>query len=217
MVFFEKNRIPASCRELYGETVGYTVGEDVGILCSEDEAYERLCEVADASVGMPITAVLRFDGAPGEREQTFRSRVRAVYRASVWGQFSLLCAGAAIPEHVHSISEALRDAFCELEIEGREFNGFIKKGILIDTPLLLYRFPLHAKFDFLCIDPERICTMCTGKDLRADCSSEIITDITNLLCTDPSAEAALRISSDARISEICKALPEIKIDRLYVW
>ena len=216
MVFFEKNSIPASCRELYGETVGYTVGEDVGILCSEDEAYERLCEVADASVGMPITAVLRFDGAPGEREQTFRSRVRAVYRASVWGQFSLLCTGAAIPEHVHSISEAVRDAFCELESEGREFNGFIKKGIEIDAPLLLYKFPTYLKFDFFCFDIDRLAHLCACCDETDAVKRVLAEDIFALCDASLGAELAVKCKSCSDGRDAAGLFPKKAVKRIYV-
>ena len=114
---------------------------------SEEKAYEYFCSFADKHIGTPITAIASLGGRSAESKLLFRSRIRAIYRASVWGQFSLLCSGAISSSDVSEVVESLKDVFCELESEGREFNGFIKKGILIDTPLLLYRFPLHAKFD----------------------------------------------------------------------
>lgn len=216
MVFFEKNKAHVFCPGLYGETVGYTVGEDIGIVCSEDEVYERLCEAADASIGIPITAVLRFEGTPGEREQTFRSRVRAVYRASVWGQFSLLCVGASLPEHVCSIYEALRDAFCELESEGREFNGFIKKGIEIDTPLLLYKFPTYLKFDFFCFDIDRLMHLCACRD-ESDALKRVISDdILSLCSSSHGTELAVRSLDVAQARRISDCLPSESVKRIYV-
>ena len=184
---------------------------------SEDEAYEYFCAFADKHIGTQITAIAAFDGEAADNKLLFRSRIRAIYRASVWGQFSLLCSGAISSGDISEIAESLKDVFCELESEGREFNGFIKKGVIIDTPLLLYRFPSYARFDFLCIDLERICAMCTGKNLGSGYSSEIIKDVTHLFDANPSSEIALKVSSGAIISETQKMLSERNIDRVYVW
>ena len=208
--FQDKNHTSLAFDEL-------VAGHRLDIASSEDEAYEYFCAFADKHIGTQITAIASFNGEAAENKLLFRSRIRAIYRASVWGQFSLLCSGAISSNDISDIVESLKDVFCELESEGREFNGFIKKGIVIDTPLLLYRFPPYAKFDFLCIDLERICDMCTGKDIISEYSSEIIKDVTHLLDANPSSEIAIKASSIAMISKIRKMLSETNIDRIYVW
>ena len=54
-------------------------------------------------------------------------------------------------------------AFRELLEENHEFNGFIPKGILVDTPFaLLSKIPTEG-FDFLCYDVEKISVLMAGE------------------------------------------------------
>ena len=40
----------------------------------------------------------------------------------------------------------------ELDTEKREFNGFIPKGITVETPIMLLERPIHRLLDLFCLD-----------------------------------------------------------------
>ncbi|MBE6577496.1 MAG: hypothetical protein E7653_05100 [Ruminococcaceae bacterium] len=117
----------------------------------EQKYYEYLCELADTNTGAELVACA--NACDSDR---FISDTRAIYRAGVWGKFSLLCTCVCTPEHADELVMLLHKVFCMLEDEGREFNGFIPKGILVDTPLLLLSKPKHSVIDFFCLDFERL-------------------------------------------------------------
>lgn len=197
------------------ESIGYIVGEELDLLCSEDKSYEYFCNVADTFIGSPITAVARFASNYPDYSSLFRSRIRAVYRSSVWGQFSLLCEGISTPDELSECSSILKEAFCELEGEGREFNGFIEKGICIDTPMALYNIPDHLRFDFLCFDFKRLLYLCTGikdSDIGAkELASHIIS-----ICSDRRiSEIAVKAYTDEDPSEISQTFYPLKIKKFF--
>lgn len=139
---------------------GVVVTDNLGAEAGEEEIYEYFCDIADRNTGAKIVAsVPMHDG-----EAAFLSHVRAVYRAGVWGRFSILCTGVFTPEHTDRCVSVLHSAFRELDGEGREFDGFMRKGIAIETPIqLLARHRLGA-FDFFCLDTaalvRRFCASC---------------------------------------------------------
>lgn len=132
---------------LGGEFCGVVIGKEKLAGLGENAMYEYLCDVSDRHTGIRIAVELEFDDP-----QSFAERVRAVYRAGVWGRFSLICSGVSAPERTRECVGLLHAAFCELEAEGREFNGFIPKGMAIDTPLLLLGEPMHRMIDFFVLD-----------------------------------------------------------------
>lgn len=99
----------------------------------EESVYDFLCDIADRNTGVRIVAQTEYDSGVLER-------IRGVLRAAVWGRISLLCR-ANTPEETESFFSLTHTAFCALESEGREFNGFIPKGLRIDTPIMLLSPP----------------------------------------------------------------------------
>lgn len=143
-----------------GLVVGYGLPDGTG----EEAAYEYFCDIADKNTGAKIVASVPM----GDGGAAFVSRVRAVYRAGVWGRFSLLCSGVFTPEHTDRCISILHSAFRELDGEGREFDGFMRKGIVIETPIqLLARHRLRA-FDFCCLDTDALVRrFCASDDTDA--------------------------------------------------
>lgn len=130
---------------------------------TEEEMYDDLCDIADRNTGARIVAVVTMD----EREDTFASHVRAVYRAGVWGRFSLLCRGVNTPEHTDRCITVLHSVFRELDEGGREFNGFIPKGIVIDTPAQLLKGRRMGAFDIHCFDIDTLVyRFCVSNDVK---------------------------------------------------
>ncbi len=119
----------------------------------EGTAYEYFCDIADKNTGIRLISKIQDSGD----ESIFISQIRAVYRAGVWGRFSILCGGISTPEKYQRCIYSLHSAFRELDGEGREFNGFIPKGMLVDTPLMLLFHQKFKAFDFYCLDIDAIC------------------------------------------------------------
>ena len=90
------------------------------------------------------------------------SEIKAAYRAAVYGEIFLLFGDIFTKEDAESARERARRAFCELIEEHHEFNGFIPKGILVDTPLALLSNLSVQGFDFFCYDIEKISLLLTG-------------------------------------------------------
>ncbi len=139
---------------------GFVVGDELSEDADEDAAYDFFCEVADRNTGARLVATVPC-GTDGERA---KSRIRAVYRAGVWGRFSLLCTGISGTEGTERCLSLIHAAFRELDREGREFNGFMPKGITVHTPLMLLTPPRHRFFDLFCLDYPSLMRGFTGSE-----------------------------------------------------
>lgn len=141
-------KLPQSADELPHGCNGVLVGTELdGAMC-ETEAYEHFCDVAERFTGAQLVAVADLSSG----NDCFISRVRAIYRAGVWGRYSLLCKGIKTPENATLCISLIHQAFRLLDEEGREFNGFMPKGVFIDTPLILLSAPTCRMLDFFVID-----------------------------------------------------------------
>lgn len=144
---------------------------------SEEERLERLCALAEVLPRRTLTVLIE----PSSRSallSNLHTWVRSVFLASVYGRFSLLIGGAV---SARELSCALREiwlCFCELEAEGREFNGYISKGVLIDTPLLLSARTMDG-VDRICYDLYKLSRFSVGD---------------HLLCEDDWAELSSRLA-----------------------
>ncbi len=219
VIFFDYSMASQSlpCLEEIGNTAcGRIAGDDLDALCSEEEAYEYFCDVGDKFIGIPITAIARFEADSNERAALFRTRVRAIYRASVWGQFSLLCAGISTPHELKECCGILNEAFCELAGEGREFNGFIEKGIVIDTPMMLYNLPRHSGFDFSCFDIEKLRQLCTGAEHGDRGWRELADHIEQICLGNDKREIAIKSPSLEYAQKAEKSLDGLRIIKIFL-
>lgn len=113
----------------------------------EETVYDGLCELADRFAGTRIVVKIR-------SEERLLEQVRGVLRAAVWGRISLTH-DAKTPAFADRYMEISHTAYRSLEKEGREFNGFIPKGIWISTPMLLLS-PPDRYADFFVLDAKAI-------------------------------------------------------------
>ena len=132
---------------------GIVIGKQLPSDADEDKSYDFFCDAADENTGKIIVATVNFSKDHPER---MLSSIRAVYRAGVWGRFSLLCTSVTSPESADQCISLMHTAFRQLDGEGREFNGFIPKGIEISTPLMLLCPPKHRMIDFFCVDYDHL-------------------------------------------------------------
>ena len=146
------------------EADGYLIDPDSFFLPHrepEDGCYELLCDIAERAPGLPLTVIADLNRYTGSHER-FHAHVRGLFRGSVYGNFSMVLRGILTEEELRQCLREIHRIFCELEIEGREFNGYIPKGILIRAPLLLTEEIAFDGVDFLCFDLERLYGLMTG-------------------------------------------------------
>ena len=129
-----------------------------------EHLYETLRALTEEAPEKSIAALV-VTNDPDVREEMIKS----VFRASVYGEISLLFGNVFTKEDAAGIKEDAKRAFCSLLEEEREFNGFIPKGPLIDTPLALLSNGTMQGWDFFCLDEARVCDLlCGSAALRSE-------------------------------------------------
>lgn len=129
----------------------------------------RLCSAHELSLGGDI-----FEGALGllesnaerglcvslELSSTDRDRLwsesEALLLAAVYGELSIMLSDFCSASELGEASALLHSVFCELEAEGREVNGCVARGILIDSPIWLWQRARLGRCDFICFDFDRL-------------------------------------------------------------
>ena len=130
-----------------------------------EELFEGLRDLAESRYGESVTVRLHFPrGARGREELT--EDCEAVLRAAVYGDFSLQLEGYFSEGEIEDALDMLYRAFCRLESEGREFNGFLKRGILVDAPVWLMQRDPFPNADFICFDFDAITARMMGIEER---------------------------------------------------
>ncbi len=137
---------------------GVSIGAELSTDADEQQAYEYLCEISDRYMGIPITV----EADASADTEKFEERVRAVYRAGVWGRFSLLCSCISTPEQAKERILSMHKVFRELDDKRREFDGFMPKGLLIDTPIMLLEGAQIKTVDFFHVDVEKLQCLLSG-------------------------------------------------------
>lgn len=168
-----------------------------------DGEYKRLCELADTNTGVRIVAEVRFDGGTAD----FCRHVTNVFRAGVWGRFSLLCKDVYTPTRRRECALAIHSVFRELDVSGREFNGFIPKGIVIDTPALLLDSDGARELDLYCIDVDSLINRFCGLTGDGEYNERIYRYVEDFCLRAERARIALRLRRGAH-TELCERLCE---------
>ena len=160
----ELNEMPSPLyllKERNGE--GLLLNADVAQ--SQGELFDLLTELAESPHALPLSVELKVPKTELERER-FIECIEAIFRAAIYGSFSLLLSDFTCTSDVSSALACMHEVFCLLEDEGREFNGYIKKGLVIDSPLWLMRPSPMKKPDILCFDLDRLLSQLIGTPLE---------------------------------------------------
>jgi phosphotransferase system enzyme I (PtsI) len=82
----------------------------------------------------------------------FKTQLRALLRASVYGNLSILFPMISHVEQIHAIQNILKETRCELTNEGTSFSADVKLGVMIETPAAaLLSEQLAKEIDFFSI------------------------------------------------------------------
>lgn len=128
-----------------------------------EELTQQLITTAEELCGTPLTLGIQ---APRdeEGEERFRREAEAIFRAAVYGSFSIRLEGYSHEYDVQRALSLLHRVFCELEQDGREFNGYLPRGLLIDAPLwLTCPSPMRSP-DLICFDFDKLTASLLGRE-----------------------------------------------------
>lgn len=120
----------------------------------EELFYERCRALAERATGQNVTVGIAFDRTQ-EDSVNFRAMLCGVFRASVYGRLSVMIRGCVTLTDLFRVKQEIVRAFCDLERDGREFNGYIARGVLIESPILLFSSQIADGMDFICLDSEK--------------------------------------------------------------
>ena len=101
-------------------------------------------------VDMPIPK--DSEGAFGE----FEEHIEELFCASLYGSFALALSDFSCEEEISRSIKILQKSFCLLEAEGREFNGYIPRGLIFSSPLWLMRSSPVSNPDFIILDFDKL-------------------------------------------------------------
>ncbi len=97
--------------------------------------------------------------APDSRESSmhrFSEQVEELFRAALYGSFALAVSDFTCEEELSRALRLLHKAFCVLEAEGREFNGYIPRGLVFSSPLWLSLPCPVTNPDFIIFDLDKL-------------------------------------------------------------
>ena len=105
----------------------------------------------------PELVIFELSLGEGESEEKlFSETVEDLFMASLYGGFAVSVCNASCESDILRAQRAMHKAFCLLEAEGREFNGYIPRGITVSAPIRLMSELPVSSFDFVILDIDRL-------------------------------------------------------------
>lgn len=166
-----RGRISGAKKSRFCKDISELRAQAGGALCDCDdigrggELFENASALAEELCTSSLTVLLSAPrDSSEEAEERFCNSAEALFRAAVYGNMSLLIGGICSQNEARRAFELLHGCFCRLLEEGREFNGYIAKGILISSPVLLLDVSRLPRCDLLCLDFSLLSARLTGAD-----------------------------------------------------
>ena len=149
---------------------------DRGLLCSARQLETRgdlLDMMLSLTESMPSGELcIGIDIAKDEKDESFCERADAVFRAAVYGKLSVMLERFLSPGDVERSFHLMNQSFCRLEASGREINGYLARGVMIDRPIGLFARKLLSRVDFICFDFDALCSGLVGSNGDIDKRAE---------------------------------------------
>lgn len=127
-----------------------------------------------------------------DKPEIFRAQLRAILRASFYGNVKILLPMVISVEEVKKVNSYLEELKSELDIEGLEYNKNIEVGIMVETPAsALIAGDLIKYVDYFSIGTNDL----TQYVLAADRGNEKVSDLYNTY--NPAVLKAIKMVIDA--------------------
>ena len=152
---------------------------------AEEAVFSFLRPLFEEKVELYLTVIFKEkpDMISAEHSERLKAITRGIFRAAVYGNISIVYNA----DQHEAFSEFINKIFCELESDKREFNGYIKKGVIISTPSDILVSNKRG-IDFLCIDLDKI--------------------IPHLLCCSKAQDNTRKIYMHGKFDTLCATLAE---------
>ena len=201
------NCVSRFCRPSEGCLLEYS---PIVISKDEEEIFDFYRRMAEYTTSASVTVSVN-------TRSEFLKTVRAIYRSAVYGNISMMFRGIL---NGNELTKALSDshkAFCELEDEGREFNGYIPRGLCVDTPFLLYANVPASGLDFLVFDMGRIIYLSTGgaTTVTKEIKRDILKNVSLYKNQNPNITTAAILGNTVSDTYIRQTLIDIGITLFY--
>ena len=140
-------------------------------LISLGEFPEIAISVSERFFEHSVCAVL--DWRMKARDLRFCDMAEALFCAGVYGELEIALGGIANANDAELATQELHAIFCSLEEGVREANGYLLRGFMIDSPMLLASAHSLWRSDFLCIDFDALTQGLLGNNLLKMSKEEI--------------------------------------------
>ena len=124
--------------------------------CDGGSFFESAVSLWERRCPESLTIALRAPDYSESSARDFSERVEELFKASLYGSFALAISDFYCEEELERALKLLHKAFCNLEVEGREFNGYIPRGVVFSSPLWLCRPCPVTNPDFIILDLDRL-------------------------------------------------------------
>ena len=152
---------------------------------TEEAVFSSLREAAEQHPFSRITLCVKIHLTPTNEERTERTKaiIRGMFRAAVYGDISFMCEDIHTDKEYEALCSIFNSIFCEFEEEKREFNGYIRKGLLVDTPISVLSSSFKGA-DFICIDLDKMIPSLLGSTSGKSRFQKLYTRVTlDSLCS----------------------------------
>ena len=162
--------IPDDISDLSFDADGFILNP-FGCSTNEEDLYSIYTDIAECAVGQAVEISLSV-------KNDLECSIRALLRSAVWGEVSLLFSDVLTEDGLTKALDGFHKVFCELEAEGREFNGYIQRGLRIDSPYLFSRASDLCGVDTFVYDAEGLAVSLGGN------RQKLPRELTDSLCLD---------------------------------
>ena len=173
-----------------------------------EELYGRCAETVENATGKQVTFLI-------SAEKISVSAISALMRSAVWGDVSVLLRGILNEDELTAFLQSFCHAFCELETDRREFNGYISRGLLIDSPYLLSLAEGLYGVDFFVFDAEALLSLFSGgrKGPPEEVFSHILTQISAVVSKRKDVPCGALLGENTLSPSFCAALERCGVER----
>lgn len=134
------------------------------IICEGGGFFESAVALWEERCPELMTVEMRVPDGSESSAHRFSEQVEELFRASLYGSFALAVSDFFCEEELCRALKLLHKAFCVLEAEGREFNGYIPRGLIFSSPLWLARPCPVTNPDFIIFDLDSLLPRLFGLD-----------------------------------------------------